>query len=398
MDKKVLISGAGIAGLTLGILLSEDGWDTLVVEKDPGLRTEGYTMDFFGAAWDVAERLGVIDAVRAAGYPIEYLAYVDREGKPRFPPVPFDRIHRALEGHRYTFIRRPDLAQILYRRATDAGVSVRFGTSIHALTEHSEGVTVEFDDGTSGSFSLIFGADGVHSRVRGLVFGPEEQFERFLGYYVAAIHMPREEYSGENFLKIYEEPGRVMWVYPIDDRNASALFIFEHEPTGYLPHADRLPFVRKQFEEAGWVAEKVLRDYPQAEPLYFDSATQIVMPAWYRGRVALLGDACGCLTLLGGQGSHMAMAGAWVIAAELKKHGTDHTGAFRAYEQFLHPVIVRKQDEAVRLARIFVPSTSRQMVFRYLLLRMVSSPVFIRPFFARLGGGRACLKGIYRSG
>jgi 2-polyprenyl-6-methoxyphenol hydroxylase-like FAD-dependent oxidoreductase len=383
--KKVLISGAGIAGLTLGILLSEDGWEVLVVEQDPELRTEGYMMDFYGAGWDVAEKLGILDAVREARYPIEFLEYVDNKGQPRFPPVPLDRLRKALNG-RYTYIRRPDLAWILYRRALEAGVSVRFGTSIQTLEEHDEEVMVGFDDGTSGNFSLLFGADGVHSRVRELVFGPGKEFERFLGYYVAAIHVARGDIPGRDSVTIYEEPGRVMWVYPISERTTSVVFAFEHEEVGHLPHEERLPFVQENYRGAAFGAEKILREYPATDPFYFDSMTQIVMPSWSRGRVALLGDACGCLTLLAGQGSHMAMAGAWVIATELKRHDGDNREAFRAYERFMHPVIKKKQDEAIRAAKVFVPASSRQMVFRYLFLRLIFSPFFIRRFFAGLGG------------
>jgi 2-polyprenyl-6-methoxyphenol hydroxylase-like FAD-dependent oxidoreductase len=385
LDRKVLISGAGIAGLTLGILLAEDGWDVLVVEKDPELRTDGYMMDFFGAGWDVAEKIGILDALREVRYPISSLEYVDSDGHPRFPPVPLDRIRKALDG-RYTNIRRPDLARILYRRALEAGVTVRFGTSITAVADDGLGVAADFADGASGTFSLLFGADGVHSRIRKLVFGPEEQFARFLGYYVAAIRLPRGEYSPGNSLKISEEPGRVMWVYPIDEGTVSAVFAFEHDKVGRLPHDERFPFVRENYRGTAFGVEKILREYQAKDPLYFDSATQIVMPSWHRGRVALLGDACGCLTLLAGQGSHMAMAGGFVITNELKRHGGDHTRAFDAYERFMHPIIDRKQEQAVRLAQAFVPPTSRQMLFRYLLLRLIFSPLFIRWFFSRLGG------------
>jgi 2-polyprenyl-6-methoxyphenol hydroxylase-like FAD-dependent oxidoreductase len=384
-DNRVLISGAGIAGLTLGTLLSEDGWDVLVVEKDPELRAEGYMMDFYGAGWDVAGRLGILDAVREVRYPIASLEYVDHAGQPRFPPVPLDRIREALNG-RYTSIRRPDLARVLYRRALEAGVTVRFGTSIRMLEDNGEEVNVGFDDGTSRSYGLLFGADGVHSRVRELGFGPEKEFARFLGYYVAAVHVPGGDIPVKDSVTIYEEPGRVMWVYPISDRTTSVLFAFEHEEIGHLPHEERLPFVRENYKGAAFGAEKILREYPPTGPLYFDAMTQIVMPSWSRGRVALLGDACGCLTLLAGQGSHMAMAGAWVIATELERHDGDFPEAFRAYERFMHPVIEKKQDEAIRAARVFVPSSSRQMVFRYLLLRLIFSPIFIRRFFAGLGG------------
>jgi 2-polyprenyl-6-methoxyphenol hydroxylase-like FAD-dependent oxidoreductase len=382
--RSVLISGAGIAGLTLAILLREDGWEPLVIERDPALRTEGYMMDFFGTGWDVAVRMGLDGEIRDVHYPIGYLEYIDKEGHPRFPPIPLARIREALDGN-YTYLRRPDLERILFARATSSGVTIRFGSTIRSVAENDSGVEVHFEDGTSGTFRLLFGADGVHSRVRELVFGPEEEFERFLGYYVAALHLRERKEPDRDSVEIYEEPGRVVWVYPRDDQSIDAIYMFEHDRVGRIQRKDRLSFVREQFRGADWIAESLLSGYTSDEPVYFDSTIQIVMPAWQKGRVALLGDACGCLTLIAGQGSHMAMAGAWVIATELRRHDGDHAAAFRVYEEFLRPVIEKKQQEAVRTAKTFIPASSGKMVFRYLLLRIIFSRLLIRWFFSRLG-------------
>jgi 2-polyprenyl-6-methoxyphenol hydroxylase-like FAD-dependent oxidoreductase len=383
-DRSVLISGAGIAGLTLGILLKEDGWEPLLIERDPALRTEGYMMDFFGTGWDVAARMGIDKEIRDFHYPIDYLEYVDREGRPRFSPVPLDRIRWALD-YNYVYLRRPDLERILFDRAVSSGVTIRFGSTIRSVVEHDSGVEVQFEDGTQGTFRLLFGADGVHSRVRELVFGPEREFERFLGYYVAALHIPERKEPGRNSVTIYEEPGRVVWIYPRDEQSIDAVYLFEHAPVGHIPRKGRLSFVKEQFRGAHWIAESLLAEHPLDEPVYFDSTTQIVMPAWHKGRIALLGDACGCLTLIAGQGSHMAMAGAYVIARELRRHNGDHSAAFRAYEQFLRPIIRKKQEEAVRTAKTFVPPKSGKMIGRYLFLRVIFSRLLIRWFFSRVG-------------
>lgn len=131
-SKKVLISGGGIAGLTLGILLKEKGWEPLVIERDPAVRTEGYMMDFFGTGWDVADRMGLLSDIRKIHYPIEYLEYVDRNGNPHFPAVPIDRVRRAFKG-KYAYIRRPDLEFILFNRALASGVKIKFGTTIQSI-------------------------------------------------------------------------------------------------------------------------------------------------------------------------------------------------------------------------------------------------------------------------
>jgi 2-polyprenyl-6-methoxyphenol hydroxylase-like FAD-dependent oxidoreductase len=383
-EKNVLISGGGIAGLTLGILLKEKGWDPLVIERDPALPAEGYMMDFFGAGWDVAERMGLVDDIRAIRYPIDRLEYVDRNGRPRFPGVPIDRVRRALGG-RYAPLRRPDLVRIFFDRASASGVPVRFGTTIRSLAEAESGVRITFDDDTADEFRLVFGADGVHSRVRELMFGPEPQFDRFLGYYVAAFHVARSRHGIDRALEIYEEPGRALWCYPSDDQTIDAIYIFRHGDVGRLPREKRLEFVKEQAKGMGWIAERLLEEARGSGPIYFDSATQTVMPSWHKGRIALLGDACGCLTLLAGQGSHMAMADAYVLARELEKSGGDHIKAFQAYVKYLKPVIARKQAEARRMAPLLLPSSRWQMAIRYPLLRLIYSDLLIGQLFGAFG-------------
>jgi 2-polyprenyl-6-methoxyphenol hydroxylase-like FAD-dependent oxidoreductase len=382
-EKKVLISGGGIAGLTLGILLKEKGWDPLIVERSPVLRPEGYMMDFFGTGWDVAERMGLVDDIRKLPRPIDSLEYINSRGSPRFPPVPIDRIRTAVDG-KYAYLRRPDLERILFNRATAAGVPITFGTEIEWIHEGGSEVEVRFSNGNTDGFALLFGADGVHSRVRELAFGEESQFARFLGYYVAAFHFDRETYDTGRSVMMYEEPCRICWAYPVGPDQMEAGYAFCHDDIGHIPRKDRLLFVKEQIRGMGWVAEELIRKRDD-EPLYFDSATQIVMPSWHTNRIALLGDACVCLTLLAGQGSHMAMAGAYVLARELEKHQGNHRAAFPAYENFMKPHVGKKQDEAVRTAKAFVPRSRFEMLYRYLLLRIAFSEFFIRRLFAGFG-------------
>ena len=208
-------------------------------------------------------------------------------------------------------------------------------------------------DGSEQSFALVFGADGVHSRVRELAFGPEHQFDRFLGYYVAAFQLEDHGYGLGTALAIYEEPNRSLWLYSLGANRLSAMYIFRHGDMGYVPPQQRSSLLKKTYRGSGWIAEKILNDFPITEPNFFDSATQIVMPSWSKERIALLGDACACLTLLAGQGSHMAMAEAYVLAQELERHGDDYPSAFAAYERILKPATVKKQRDAARISRFF---------------------------------------------
>lgn len=379
----VLISGAGIAGLTLAILLKEKGYRPLVIEREPQLRREGYMMDFFGTGWDVAERMGLVDELRAIRYPIARMEFVDAAGRVYYR-FPIERVRAALDD-KYVYLRRPDLEQILFRHAQNAGVDIRFGTSVRALRERVTDVEATFEDGSSALFSLVFGADGVHSRVRDICFGPEDRFERFLGGYVAAFHLDGHDYGIGHALKWYEEADRAAAFYPLAGNRIDTTLIFHSEPLGHVSHDKRLAMLKKRYAGAGFITPRVLADAVPGEPVYFDSLTQIVMPHWSRGRVALLGDACGCLTLLAGQGSHMAMAGAFVIARELERHRGDHVAAFAAYEKRLQAPVARKQHDAVAFARFFVPSQNSRPWLRRLAIRAIFSRWSMRLLWRRFG-------------
>jgi len=383
---KILVSGAGIAGLTLATLLKEQGRDLDVIERDKTLRSEGYMMDFFGSGWDVAERMGLVPRLRAIHYPIHALQFVDAHGKV-YASVPISRVSRALDG-KYVYLRRSDLERILYDRAAASGVGVDFGREIRSLEETGEAVHVTFDDGREADYALVFGADGVHSGVRRLVFGDESQFARFLGGYVAAYHLDDPRFALGHALKLYEETNRLAAFYPLDETRLAATYAFRHDEV-HVPHGDRLAFVRQAFKGAGWITDEMLDAYKGKEPIYFDSLTQIVMPHWSKGRVALLGDACGCLTLLAGQGSHMAMAGAYVIGRELARHDDDYEAAFAAYEAKMKPEVISRQDDAASFARYFIPSARSRPWLRRLVIKAMFSPLMLPLVFRWFGAGSA---------
>lgn len=375
MDRgRILVSGAGIAGLTLAIELKRLGFEPLVIEREPALRREGYMMDFFGTGWDVASRLGLIERLRAVRYPIDAVEFVEDKGKP-YVHAPIDRVRHALDN-RYTYLRRPDLERILFDCARDAGVKVRFGTSLAGIEDRGTDVVGHFEHGESESFALVIGADGVHSRVRELSFGPEAQFARFLGLIIAAFHVTGNTAPLGRCVKLHEEADRFMFLYPLDTRRIDATFVLRHDDV-HVPRERRAEFLAKNLQGAGWIAQDVLRAHANDEPIFFDSATQIVMPQWYRGRVALIGDACGCLTLIAGQGSHMAMAGGYVLAHELARQ-PDHASAFAAYERLLKPHVDKKRKDAARFARVFVP-TARS---HFWLRRLVLQAFFSRPLIS----------------
>jgi 2-polyprenyl-6-methoxyphenol hydroxylase-like FAD-dependent oxidoreductase len=378
--RRILISGGGIAGLTLAISLKSRGFEPLVIEREPALRGEGYMMDFFGTGWDVAERMGLIDRLRGIRYPIDAVDFVDASGRP-YLHVPITRIRAALDG-KYVYLRRQDLEAILADRAQNSGVPIRYGTSIAVIEEQDDRVRVRFDDGAESTFWLVVGADGVHSRVRELVFGPEAQFARFLGLTVAAFHLARDSMPVMRAATVYEETNRLAMIYPLDVERLDATFILRSD-TPHIPHHGRADFLRERLAGGSWLVPQLARAIPD-EHLYFDTATQIVMPEWHRGRVVLIGDACGCMTLLAAQGSHMAMADAFILADELHKR-SDHREAFSNYQRRIKPHVERKQKTAARWASVLVPGLRSWPWLRRLSHRVLFSRALIRPAFRSFG-------------
>ncbi len=154
-----------------------------------------------------------------------------------------------------------------------------------------------------------------------------------------------------------------------DRRSSSATTRRAPTAIGYVPPPMRMSLLRNAYRGAGWIAERLLADHAGTNPIFFDSTLQIVMPSWSKGRVALLGDAAACLTLLAGQGSHLAMAEAYVLATELGRHH-DHAAAFAAYERVLKAPAANKQRQAVRFSKFFVPSERSVLPLRHVIERL----------------------------
>ena len=368
----VLISGAGIAGPTLAFWLAAAGFQTTIVERAPALRTGGYVVDFWGLGYDIAERMGLRPDLEAAGYHIRELRIVGDNGE-KLAGFGVATI-RSLAGGRFVTIPRSGLSRLLFDRAAER-TEVMFGDQITAIDEDAYGANVAFERAPARRFDLVIGADGLHSNVRRLVFGPERSFETDLGYAIAAFeaegYLPRDE----DVYVLHNAPGAMIGRVTLRDDRSLFLFIFTAED-GALPEdiAEQKNVLRKRYRDAGWECPKVLARLERASDLYFDRVSQIRMERWSRGRVALVGDAAFCVSLAAGQGSALAMTAAYVLAGELAKADGRHEDAFRAYEALLRSYIGLKQKGAERFSAAFAPRTRWGLTARNLVVNALSLP------------------------
>jgi 2-polyprenyl-6-methoxyphenol hydroxylase-like FAD-dependent oxidoreductase len=361
---RIAISGAGVAGAALAHWLHRNGHTPTMIEQAPTFRTGGYMIDFWGVGYRVATRMGIEDPILAAGYRIEWLRSVGCRGEVK---ADVDvSVFRRMIGDDFTSLPRGDLAAAIYTTIHDE-VETVFGDSIATLDEHSDGVRLTFDKGAPREFDLVIGADGLHSNVRRLVFGPEENFEHYLGCKVAACVVDGYRPRDELVYVTHSTPGRQLARFALRGDRTMFLFVFraEHESAGVAPK-DQL---RSQFGHVGWECREILAALDDVDDLYFDVVSQIRMDRWSRGRVLLLGDAAGCISLLGGEGTGLAMTEAYVLAGELVRAGADYRRAFEAYESRLHPFIKAKQAGAVRLIPFFATRTRFGLWLRDLAMR-----------------------------
>lgn len=371
---RVGIVGAGIAGPTLAYWLWRCGHQPTLIEKAPQLRTGGYAVDFWGGGYTVAERMGLTEQLHAAGYAVQEVRLVNRNSR-TVGGFSADVFRRNVGG-RFVTVPRGDLAAIVYG-CIESRVETLFGESVSAITQHDTGVQVTLERGSTREFDLLFGAGGIHSPVRSLAFGPNAAFEVDLGYRVAAFEAEGYQPRDELVYLAYSSPGRMVGRFTMRGDKTMFLFIFttSHMTT---PDPQNLPEIKttlcQVFGDAGWECPEILRKLDGACDVYFDRVSQIVMDRWSDGRVALVGDAAGAVSLLAGEGAGLAMVEAYMLAGELNRAGGDYRQAFDRYERRLRPVVEARQRSARAFAAMFAPKTSLGVWTRNRMSRLLNVP------------------------
>ncbi|MFD7700225.1 FAD-dependent monooxygenase [Streptomyces caelestis] len=360
--RKVLISGAGIAGPALAFWLNRYGYAVTVVEKAPAPRGGGYPVDVRGTALDVVRRMGILPRLRDAHIDLRRLTFLEGDGGEVASLHP----HHVTGGvtGRDLEIRRGDLSDALYAAVRD-DVEFVFDDSVDTLEQSGHGVDVTFRGGGRRTFDMVFGADGTHSRTRKTLFGPEERFHHYLGHCFAVFTMPNTlGLSHETVM--WNAPGRAAALYAVgDDDEVHALLNFAHPEPPFDafrdPEAQRA-LVSSVFADAGWEVPGMLAALRDADDLFFDAVGQIRMPRWSSGRVALVGDAAYAPSFLTGQGTGLALVGAYMLAGSLARQ--DHATGFAAYEDGTRAFVTLNQGLAGRGGATLFPATPQALAER----------------------------------
>jgi 2-polyprenyl-6-methoxyphenol hydroxylase-like FAD-dependent oxidoreductase len=268
------------------------------------------------------------------------------------------------------------LEEVLYD-ALGGQVEVRFGRALAQVVPGPDAVLATFNDGTTESFDVLIGADGVHSATRRLVFGPEAPYSHYLGSTVATCLLPdRYGISPTHTFQLYVEPKRMTAAYCTPHAGEIFIFFMYQAPQPeHVPREQRLSRLREALAGMGWRTEQFLADISPTQRVFMDAVVQIQMPHWHKGRVALVGDACYCPTLLSGQGASLAMGGAYLLARALHDAG-DYEQAFRQYEQRMFGFVQAQQKNGRSFAKSFLPGSALGLVVQRTMMKLPLRPMF----------------------
>lgn len=357
---KILIQGAGIAGLAAAWWLKRRGFAPVLVERAADLRCDGFVLSLGGSGHDIAGRMGILEGLMAKGVELGRTQFRDRQGR----DVLLIDHRKHLRQTNLLPVCRDDLVNALHRALNDE-VPIRFGTQVEALEQDAEGIDVRFDDGTSERFDFVVAADGCFSSLRQRYIAADEACLKSLGYSAAAFTLEGAQARGGERHVSFSEPGYTVELYGMREDLLAALFVWQDREGLRVPRSERAARLREVFAHAHGDIQRALAAQPDG--FYLDHLMQVHLPSWHKGRLVLLGDAAHCLTLASGRGASMAITGAWLLAEELAR--SYDVAALQRYEARLRPDIEVLQALAPKMAGWYVPLTRRSWHLRNLFMR-----------------------------
>jgi 2-polyprenyl-6-methoxyphenol hydroxylase-like FAD-dependent oxidoreductase len=396
--RRVLISGASVAGPVLAYWLNRFGYQPTVVERTAELRfgRGGHAVDLFGPALQIIEWMGALAEVRDARTRTETIEFL-REGH-RPVDVSAEMMSEGVSG-RHIEIMRGDLAKIIYDVARN-DIEYLFGNSITTLQETQQAIEVSFQHGVPQTFDLVIGADGLHSITRRLGFGDEQQFLHFLGGYLAVFTVP-------NYLDLrqrmigFADVGRTAAIYPVHGTGQARVLLLwrARTPHDYDRHdlSAQRRLIHGLYGDMGWEMPRLLTELEQADDLYLDSISTIVMDTWTRRRVTLVGDAGYSPGPAVGGGTSLAVVGAYILASELAASSGDHVRGLAAYEQALRPAVQHSQTIGPAVLKTLIPRSHLQVWATAQAIRLLPRlPAPVRRRLTSFGGGPAAMLNVVK--
>lgn len=361
-----VISGASIAGLSAAWWLRHTGWDVTVVERAPAFRDGGQNVDVRGVAKQVLGRMGLTEAVRAANTTETGTVLVDADGRvtATLPDGP-DGATAELE------VLRGDLARTV-RDALPEGVAFVFGERITDVDDTRPGhVTVTTTAGRELRADLLVVAEGVRSTTRALVFDhPGDVGERDLGVTMAFGTIPRTDSDDRRWRWYNAVGGRQVHLRPDPYDTTRAILAWAGDDDG-VTGSDRATVragLEERFADAGWQSRRVLDGFASSDDVYVDRLTQVRMPVWRRGRVAVVGDAAWCVTPMGGGGASLALTSGYVLAASVTGHSSDRADldrALAAFDDWMRPLVDDVQGIPRGIVRFAYPRSRLGLALRH---------------------------------
>jgi 2-polyprenyl-6-methoxyphenol hydroxylase-like FAD-dependent oxidoreductase len=367
----VLISGAGVAGPTLAFFLAKAGINSTVLEKCDTTLAHGQNIDFKGSAITIIKKMGLMDEVRKANTTEKGTQFIDPSGRPfAHFPVKFNGVRSASITSEFEILRG-DLAALLHMATKDhPRINYLFGTTIKEVISNNEKtVKVELSNKQVHDFDLLVAADGQWSKLRKQCFPPGEVRALHQGMYATYYTVPRLP-SDNDWWNVYVAlRSRVITLRPDNHNTIRAMFTLMpcngQQETEWAEASRRgrkaqEELLRREFDDAGWQAKRLLADVDRTPDFYFHAISQIRMAKWSNSRIVCLGDTAYAPTPLTGMGTSLAIIGSYVLAGELSKldDGEHPSRALEAYESGFRPFVEEAQKIPPFVPAIAHPQTA----------------------------------------
>jgi 2-polyprenyl-6-methoxyphenol hydroxylase-like FAD-dependent oxidoreductase len=370
---KIAINGLGIAGPTLAWWLREYGFEPILFEKAPAFRTGGYLVDFWGPACDIIKKMGLFEQFEEKSYKIKNIHCFNEDGR-RSSKVNISTLIKDNYGE-FLSLKRGDISSALYEACK--GIDIRFGVSIENLEEKENCIIAHLSNNTRENFDLVIGADGLNSHIRPLVFNDSEYREYDLNKYVAAFSLKNYSHHENYTYGISVGENKQVSRVSLSEDETLIMFTLDSELVDKFPVSleDKKQLLLSIFRDTKWEIPDILSELNTVDEIYFDKVSQIKMDNWYKNRVALIGDAAACPSILMGLGSIFAIIESYILAGELYKAKGDYNTAFKEWQSKLKDTIDRKQKIGLTNLSVAAPEEILQKYLSTITVKISSTPV-----------------------